>query len=128
MRTSLQQTQKRDSKKRMVVEGLERRELLTTFAVTSLADSGPGSLRQAIVDANSSPGADTIEFADGLSGEIELTSGQLSIDDDIEIVGPGADQLTISGEEATRVILERAASRFPPSRHLAGQHRRGWWP
>src|SRR6202011_732248 len=33
-----------------------------TFAVTSLADSGPGSLRQAILDANASPGADVIQF------------------------------------------------------------------
>src|SRR5262245_39987759 len=34
-----------------------------TFAVTNTADSGAGSLRQAILDANGSPGADTISFA-----------------------------------------------------------------
>jgi parallel beta-helix repeat protein len=33
-----------------------------TFTVTNTNDSGPGSLRQAIADANSSPGADTIAF------------------------------------------------------------------
>ncbi|HET7720199.1 MAG TPA: right-handed parallel beta-helix repeat-containing protein, partial [Acidimicrobiales bacterium] len=33
-----------------------------TFTVTTTADSGPGSLRQAISDANQNPGADTIEF------------------------------------------------------------------
>jgi hypothetical protein len=33
-----------------------------TFTVTNTADSGPGSLRQAIVDANATPGADTIAF------------------------------------------------------------------
>ena len=32
------------------------------FVVTTSADSGPGSLRQAIIDANSNPGLDTIEF------------------------------------------------------------------
>ena len=32
------------------------------FTVTSTADSGPGSLRQAILDANGSPGTDTIRF------------------------------------------------------------------
>jgi hypothetical protein len=32
------------------------------FVVTSAADSGPGTLRQAIVDANASPGLDTISF------------------------------------------------------------------
>lgn len=34
-----------------------------TFVVTSTADSGPGSLRQAIVDANASPGSDVIAFS-----------------------------------------------------------------
>ncbi len=34
-----------------------------TFTVTNTNDSGPGSLRQAILDANASPGKDTIAFA-----------------------------------------------------------------
>jgi hypothetical protein len=33
-----------------------------TYTVTSTADSGAGSLRQAITDANANPGADTIQF------------------------------------------------------------------
>ena len=33
-----------------------------TYTVTSTADSGAGSLRQAITDANTNPGADTIQF------------------------------------------------------------------
>ncbi|MEM7474336.1 MAG: right-handed parallel beta-helix repeat-containing protein [Planctomycetota bacterium] len=37
--------------------------MLATFLVTSSADSGAGTLRQAILDANSSQGADAIEFA-----------------------------------------------------------------
>jgi len=36
-----------------------------TFTVTTTADSGAGSLRQAIVDANATPGADTIAFGIG---------------------------------------------------------------
>ncbi|HXG64790.1 MAG TPA: right-handed parallel beta-helix repeat-containing protein [Blastocatellia bacterium] len=36
--------------------------LAATFVVTNTNDSGPGSLRQAILDANASPGADTITF------------------------------------------------------------------
>lgn len=32
------------------------------FAVTTTADAGPGSLRQAILDANAAAGADTIAF------------------------------------------------------------------
>jgi len=34
-----------------------------TFTVTNTNDSGPGSLRQAILDANAGPGADAIAFA-----------------------------------------------------------------
>ena len=34
----------------------------TTYTVTTTADSGAGSLRQAILDANANPGADTIAF------------------------------------------------------------------
>jgi hypothetical protein len=35
------------------------------FTVTTTVDSGPGSLRQAILDANAAPGPDTISFAIG---------------------------------------------------------------
>ena len=38
------------------------------FTVTTTADSGPGSLRQAILDANANPGLDTITFAIGAPG------------------------------------------------------------
>src|SRR5260370_39466387 len=36
-----------------------------TFVVTNTADSGPGSLRQAILDANAKPGPDVIAFSIG---------------------------------------------------------------
>jgi hypothetical protein len=36
--------------------------LAATFTVTSTADEGPGTLRQAILDANTAPGADSISF------------------------------------------------------------------
>ncbi|MBI5383588.1 MAG: HYR domain-containing protein, partial [Verrucomicrobia bacterium] len=38
------------------------------FIVTTTVDSGPGSLRQAILDANGSPGTDTIAFNIGGAG------------------------------------------------------------
>jgi hypothetical protein len=47
---------------RPVAESMERRQLLATFLVTSLADAGAGSLRQAILDANLAAGADAIHF------------------------------------------------------------------
>jgi hypothetical protein len=77
---------------------------IPVYTVTNLEDSGTGSLRQAIMDANAHHGANTIRFADGLHGTITLTSGQLNITDDLTIDGPGADQLTISGNHASRIF------------------------
>jgi hypothetical protein len=88
---------------RPALEALEGRALLSTFTVLNLADSGPGSLRQAILAANANPGADVIGFAGGLKGTIPLAS-ELSVTDDLTINGPGANQLTVSGNNATRVF------------------------
>lgn len=86
------------------VEGLEERTMLSAMSVVDTDDSGPGSLRQAILDANDQAGEDTIQFASELTGTVGLTSGQLSITDDLTIDGPGADRLTISGTGASRVF------------------------
>lgn len=72
-----------------------------TITVTNTNDSGPGSLRQAIADA--SPG-DTIVFDLPYPAAIILTSGELLIDKDLFISGPGARNLTISGNGASRVF------------------------
>jgi len=45
------------------LEGLEDRSVPAVFTVANTTDSGPGSLRQAILDANATPGADSIAFA-----------------------------------------------------------------
>src|SRR5207249_9186013 len=58
--------------------------------VTTTADDGSGSLRAAIADAV--PG-ETINFATG--NAITLTSGELLIDKDLIISGPGASSLLI---------------------------------
>ena len=53
-----------------------------TFTVTTNADSGAGSLRQALADASAAAGADTIAFDPALSGQtITLTSGELDTAD-----------------------------------------------
>jgi hypothetical protein len=83
---------------------LEDRTLPSTYTVLNLNDSGPGSLRQAVLDANAHPGADTINFAQGLHGTIKLTSGELSVTDSVTINGPGADKLSVSGNDASRVF------------------------
>jgi hypothetical protein len=61
-------------------EPLEDRRVLATFMVTDLSDAtvsgpgkAPGTLRQAIYDANVSNDPDTIEFASDLSGNLRLS-------------------------------------------------------
>jgi hypothetical protein len=66
-----------------------------TYNVSNTNDSGGGSLRQAITDANNNPGPDTITFS--TSGTITLGSSLPSISGNLTIIGPGAAQLTISG-------------------------------
>ena len=54
---------KRATSAQLSLERLEDRTVPSTFTVQNLADSGPGSLRQAITDADANPGADLIRFA-----------------------------------------------------------------
>jgi hypothetical protein len=58
------------------IELFEGRLLLTEFTVLSNADSGPDTLRQAILDANANPGTDSIIFNLGPS---HLTIKPLSL-------------------------------------------------
>jgi len=68
-----------------------------TFTVTTTHHSGIGSLSQAIIDANASAGTDTIEFAPGVTGMIDLITDLPDITDSLTIRGPGSAALTISG-------------------------------
>lgn len=70
-----------------------------TITVTNTNDSGPGSLRQALSIAND---GDTIDFA--VTGTITLTSGELLVNDSITISGPGAGNLAVNGNQASRVF------------------------
>ena len=72
-----------------------------TITVTNGNDSGSGSLRQAILGA--SPG-DTINFAPSVT-TVTLTSGELVIDKNLTITGPGANRLTVQVD--TDVITAR---------------------
>jgi hypothetical protein len=76
-----------------------------SFTVTNTKDSGAGSLRRAIAKSKAAPGRNTITFAARLRGAITLTTGPLTIDSAVEIKGPGAGALTISGNDADRVVV-----------------------
>ena len=108
--------------RRLAMEALEHKRLLATLTVTSLSDdtlanlAGDGqlSLREAVVAANldtsvdgslAGSGADTIEFAPGLAGgTISLSGTELKLTDNLTINGLGADDLTVSGNNASRIF------------------------
>lgn len=73
------------------------------FVVSNLNDSGIGSLRQAISDANANPGDDTIQVQSGIIGTIVVAS-ELTISSNIGFTGPGAEIFSISGNSQTRVF------------------------
>jgi hypothetical protein len=73
-----------------------------TPVVTNNADTGPGSLRQGIAD---SCDGGTITFSSVFNNAQTITlASQLLIDKSLTITGPGADLLTISGNNAVRVL------------------------
>ncbi len=66
--------------------------------------SGSGSLRQAVFDANASPGPDTVLFDASVTGTILLTSGALTVTDPLTLEGPGQDLLTIDGGAVSTIL------------------------
>ena len=76
------------------------------FLVTTNSDNGPGSLRQAALDANAFGSASTIDFATNLSGQaITLTSGEIVISNNVTVDASGlSGGLTISGANTSRIF------------------------
>lgn len=81
-------------------ERLEARIAPATFLVTRLADAGPGSLRQAILDANAASGPDEIVFLHALKGTIFVKSNLPTITDEVTIHDP---MITAPGEQNLQV-------------------------
>ena len=115
--------------RRLRIEALEERRLLAGVTVgnniddingitTSIASliSSPGadgiSLREAIIAANATPGADEISFDPGLSGEtILLTGEELVITETLTIDAAPLDaNVTIDAQQQSRVINFTAGS------------------
>src|SRR5690349_21690903 len=78
-----------------------------SLTVTNSSDSAPGSLRATIAGAAA---GDTITFAPSLAGQTIQLSSQLTIGVNLTILGPGADQLAISGGPNVREFFIPAAS------------------
>src|SRR5438046_2018631 len=84
------------------LELLEGRDVPSTRTVLNTHDGGAGSLRDAIGHAHD---GDTIVFASSLAGQtIALTSDQLTINKSLDIEGPGAGKLAVSGSDTFRVF------------------------
>ncbi len=95
------------------VMALEGRTLLSTIVVNNPTDipvTGQTDLRQAIAQANSDGGGDTIVFSSLFNSPhtITLTGGALELSGTtagITITGPGANLLSVSGNQSSRVFL-----------------------
>src|SRR5687767_2314161 len=90
------------------------------FTVTTLADAPAtappdfnGTLRDALYDANQTLGHDIVSFDPALNGTITLTEGQLRLYEDTEIIGPGRDVITVSGNDQSRVFYMNAFNNQP---------------
>jgi streptogramin lyase len=87
--------------------GINRIARITTnsnFVVTNKNDSGAGSLRDAIAQANVATPPSMITFDPSVTGTILLTSGQINVGQAVSIVGPGSGVLTIDANANSRVF------------------------
>ncbi|PHR17167.1 MAG: hypothetical protein COA38_21195 [Fluviicola sp.] len=69
--------------------------------VTTNLDSGPGSLRSALLGASD---GDTITFAPALFGDTIQLKSELQICSDLTIMGPPAQSISISGGDSCRIM------------------------
>ncbi|HSW86587.1 MAG TPA: hypothetical protein VLG49_03705, partial [Rhabdochlamydiaceae bacterium] len=79
-----------------------------TFTVSNTADTGAGSLRQAIIDANTAGGTNTIVFT--TTGTTTLGSNYPAITNNLTITGPtsaGAAAFTVNGASSFQVFAIR---------------------
>ncbi len=82
-------------------ERLEARVVPAVITVMNTGDSGPGSLRAAITQADLDTTPDTIMFASSVTGTITLLSALPELSTAITLDGPGASVLTVAPSTAT---------------------------
>lgn len=73
-----------------------------TFIVSNVGDSGPGTLRQAVLDANAQLGTDTITFDPSTNGSpvFVTTGGDLIVEESLVVIGNGTDQTIIQDDQS----------------------------
>src|SRR4051795_7568330 len=85
---------------RSLLESLERRAVPAAITVTTAADAGPGSLRDAIERANQDPAPDEIDFAPSVTGTIRLASALPELTGALAVRGPGSASLKVARDAA----------------------------
>ena len=115
-RQSLGRRNQRRRRFRPAVELLEPRMLLSVFTVTNTSDAGSGSLREAILQANATPGADKIQFSVGVGPQTITPLTQLPALTDPVVI----DATTQPGFTATPVIELRGNNLAAPALQLSG--------
>lgn len=99
---------------RLGLEALDRRDVPAVFTVTTLADTtdpadGQLTLREAVAaahaDADADGAVDEVRFRAGLRGTITLEHGEVKITEPLKVIGPGANKLAVSGNDAARVFF-----------------------
>ncbi|HTK78726.1 MAG TPA: hypothetical protein VL371_25940 [Gemmataceae bacterium] len=101
---------------RLSLQPLEGRVAPATFTVTNVSDAGNGSLRQAILNANSLAGVDDIVFDPAVFAvprTISLTSAELLVSQGQNITGPGAGLLTVRRDPAAAAAFRVFDFNFP---------------
>jgi hypothetical protein len=88
-------------------EALEPRITLSTFTVTTINDSGPGSFRQALTDASSATTDDTISFD---TAGVFSTPQTISLLTALPPVPSSGGALTVTGPGASRLTIRRDTS------------------
>ena len=80
-----------------------------SFEVTNTNGSGPGSLADAVERANETVASDTITFADGVAGTIDLGASTLGVSDSVDIIGPGPEVITLTNSDGDVFYLYNGA-------------------
>jgi hypothetical protein len=100
------------------VEALEDRRLLSqvNLTVSSLADSGPGTLRAAIVAADAGKPSDKFTIGFSMTGTVDLQSPLPDLNNNIAIQGPGGEQPDRRAGRRCLVFLGHRHRRLRPDR------------